>query len=200
MGSPDVSSNSLQEKWDHASAWYDAATSVLELLAFRRRRARLLKSAVGRVLEVAAGTGVNLTHYSAGVDIVAVDLSTRMLAWARQRGASKFAAMDAEHLAFGDSSFDTVVSTLATCTFAKPVEALKEMRRVCRPGGRILLLEHGRSSHPRIATWQDRVAPKWATHLGCWWNRDPLECVRRAGLEPRVAERRLLGMLYIIQI
>ena len=77
----------LQGKWDRASRWYDIAVVPLELLVFRRLRSRLLKSAVGRVLEVAAGTGVNLGHYPAGVNIVSVDLSPSMLARARSRGA-----------------------------------------------------------------------------------------------------------------
>ena len=189
----------LQRKWDRASRWYDLATVALEAAVFRRLRSRLLKSAVGRVLEVAAGSGLNLVHYPEGLDIIAVDLSPSMLIRARNRGARKAAVMDAQHLAFRDGSFDTVVSTLGTCTFPDPVEALREMRRVCRPGGRILLLEHGRSNRPGIATWQDRHAAKWAAHLGCWWNRDPLENVRKAGLEPHAATRGFLGMVQVIQ-
>src|SRR5262245_59272562 len=189
----------LQNKWDRASRWYDLATVVLEALVFRRLRSRLLKSAGGRVLEVAAGSGLNLAHYSGDLDITAVDLSPGMLIRARSRGARKVAVMDAQHLAFKDGSFDTVVSTLGTCTFPDPVEALREMRRVCRPGGTILLLEHGRSDRPRLAAWQDRRAPNWAAHLGCWWNREPLENMRRAGLEPRSATRECLGMVHVIQ-
>ena len=189
----------LQSKWDRASRWYDLATAVLEALVFRRLRSRLLKSASGRVLEVAGGTGRNLGHYPTGADVITIDLSPGMLAKARKRGAPKVAVMDAEHLAFRDGLFDTVVSTLGTCTFLDPVEALREMRRVCRPGGRILLLEHGRSDRPRIAAWQDRRAHKHAACLGCWWNREPLENVRKAGLKPRTANRRLLGMVHVIQ-
>jgi ubiquinone/menaquinone biosynthesis C-methylase UbiE len=189
----------LQRKWNRASRWYDLATVALEALVFRRLRSRLLKSSVGRVLEVAAGSGLNLAHYPGGLDITAVDLSPGMLIRARNRGARKAAVMDAQHLAFRDGSFDTVVSTLGTCTFPDPVEALREMRRVCRPGGRILLLEHGRSNRPGIATWQDRHAAKWAAHLGCWWNRDPLENVRKAGLEPHAATCGFLGMVQVIQ-
>ena len=111
----------LREKWDGASRWYDFATAGLEVLIFRRLRCQLLKSAVGRVLEVAVGTGSNLAHYPAGVDIIVVDLSPRMISKARQRGAQKAAVMDAQHLAFRDGSFDTVVSTLGTCTFPDPI-------------------------------------------------------------------------------
>jgi ubiquinone/menaquinone biosynthesis C-methylase UbiE len=190
----------LQTKWERASRWYDVVIVPLELLIFRRLRSRLLKSAVGQVLEVAAGTGVNLGHYPSSVNIVSIDLSLAMLARARSRGASRVAVMDAGQLAFRDALFDTVVSTLGTCTFPDPVEALREMRRVCRPGGRILLLEHGRSTRPRVAAWQDRRAAKHAAYLGCWWNREPLDHVRRAGLEPRAATRSFLGMVHVIHV
>ena len=189
----------LREKWDRASRWYDFATAGLELLIFRRLRSQLLRSAGGRVLEVAGGTGSNLVHYPSGTDVVIVDLSPRMLLKARLRGAGTIAAMDAQYLAFRDSSFDTVVSTLGTCTFPDPVQALREMRRVCRPNGHILLLEHGHSSRPGIAAWQDRHAAQWAGHLGCWWNREPLENVRKAGLDPQTATRRFLGMVHVIE-
>src|ERR1700682_6499521 len=148
----------LQGKWDRASRWYDFATVALEAVVFRRLRSRLLKSSVGRVLEVAAGSGLNLAHYPGSLDITAIDLSPRMLLKARHRGARKAAVMDAQHLAFRDGSFDTVVSTLGTCTFPDPVRALREMRRVCRPGGRILLLEHGRSNRLAMGTWQGHPA------------------------------------------
>src|SRR5437667_11482442 len=84
----------LQRKWDRASRWYDLATVALEALVFRRLRSRLMKSAVGRVLEVAAGSGLNLAHYSGDLDITAVDLSPGMLVRARSRRARKVAVMD----------------------------------------------------------------------------------------------------------
>jgi len=102
----------LQQRWDRASDWYDTATGVLEVLVFRRLRAWLLRVAVGRVLDVAAGTGSNLGYYPAGTDLVAVDLSAQMLAKARQRGMGGIAVMDGERLSFRDDSFDTVVFTL----------------------------------------------------------------------------------------
>ena len=190
----------LAKKWDRAARFYHLAILPLEALLFRRLRSSLLRSASGRVLEVAAGTGSNLKHYPGCLDLVAVDLSPGMLSRAVRRGARKVAVMDAGHLGFRDGVFDTVVSTLGTCTFPDPVAALREMRRVCRAGGRILLLEHGRSSRPAIAAWQDRHAPKHAGHLGCWWNREPLENVRQAELEPVAAKRLALGIVHVIQI
>jgi ubiquinone/menaquinone biosynthesis C-methylase UbiE len=189
----------LRSKWDRAARWYDAAVALLEILIFRRLRRRLVARASGLALEVAAGTGLNRRHYAHGVRVVAVDLSAGMLARARKRGVGEAAVMTAESLAFGDRSFDTVVSTLATCTFPDPLAALREMRRVCRKGGRILLLEHGRSDRARIASFQDRHAKGHARRLGCWWNREPLEIVRLAGLIPYAAERRFFGMVHVIE-
>jgi ubiquinone/menaquinone biosynthesis C-methylase UbiE len=140
-----------------------------------------------------------MPHYPDGARVTAVDLSPAMLRKARRRGARRASVMDAGLLALPGAAFDTVVSTLGTCTFPDPVAAIREMRRVCRPGGRILLLEHGRSSHPRVAAYQDRTAPGHAKYLGCWWNRDPLETVRLAGVEPYATRRMLLGIVHVIE-
>lgn len=110
-----------------------------------------------------------------------------------------FHVMDAEALDFPDSSFATVVSTLSTCTFPDPVKALREMARVCRPGGKVLLLEHGRSSHSQLAHFQDRHAEGFAKPLGCHWNREPLELVKHAGLSPVTARRTFFGVLHTVE-
>ena len=190
----------LQQKWDRAARWYDWAAAILELAVFRDLRRQLLASAQGRVLEVAAGTGANLPHYPAGARVTAVDLSPAMLDKARRRGLRRASVMDAGVLALPDSSFDTVVSTLGTCTFPDPVAAVREMRRVCRPGGRILMIEHGRSDRPLLAAYQDRTAAAHARHLGCWWNRDPLEALRVAEVEVYATKRTLLGIVHVIEV
>lgn len=195
----------LRAAYDRFARWYDLSLAPLEWALLGRLRRRLLRRARGRVLEVAAGTGRNLPYYPPGIEeLVLMDLSPEMLARARRRAARlgrpvRFEVGDAQVLAFPDGSFDTVVSTLATCTFPDPVAALREMGRVCRPEGRILLLEHGRSDRPWLARWQDRTAPAHARHLGCYWNRQPLELVRRAGLRVVEAERRALGLIYLVE-
>jgi SAM-dependent methyltransferase len=155
----------LQNKWDRAARWYDIATAGARVppaavgaaeVGFRpRARSGWRDRMESRALPCRRGHGHHRSQPGR---------SPRR----RRRGASKFAVMDAEHLALWDGLFDTVVPTLGTCTFLDPVEALGEMRRVCRRGGRILLLEHGRSDCPGIATWQDRRAPKHAACLDCW--------------------------------
>jgi ubiquinone/menaquinone biosynthesis C-methylase UbiE len=138
-------------------------------------------------------------------DITAVDLSPNMLdiarSNARQQGLTvNFAAMDAEHLDFPDGSFDTVVSTLSTCTFPNPINALEEMKRVCRPDGLILLLEHGHSILPWLAKYQDRHEfQHYEANAGCRWNQEPLDLVKAAGLKVVKNKRNVLGIFHTIE-
>ena len=138
------------------------------------------------------------------VDLVGVDLSPAMLANAREeldrldRDAS-LCRMDAASLAFPDDNFDTVISALSTCTFPEPVAALQEMGRVCRPDGRILLLEHGQSDVGPVARVLDWRAETHYEQLGCRLTQEPLELVEAAGL--RIVESRsaLLGIVTAIE-
>jgi ubiquinone/menaquinone biosynthesis C-methylase UbiE len=107
--------------------------------------------------------------------------------------------MDAEALGFPDRAFDTVVSTLSTCTFPNPVHALREMSRVCRLDGAVLLIEHGRSNREWLARRQDRGADAHERRFGCRWNREPLELVREAGLAIVRADRRFAGIFHAIE-
>jgi ubiquinone/menaquinone biosynthesis C-methylase UbiE len=107
--------------------------------------------------------------------------------------------MDAQKLEFPDASFDTVTSALSTCTFPDPIQALQEMKRVCRTDGLILLLEHGHSRLPWLANFQDRnVLKHYHRHAGCRWNQDPLDLVKAAGLIVRSSKRFGLGMFHAI--
>ena len=90
----------------------------------------------------------------------------------------------AEHMPFADNSFDTVVDMFGICSFDDPVAALREMSRVCKPSGKILLLEHGKGSWDRLNDYLDKFAPRHAKMWGCWWNRDIRRYVRLAGLAP----------------
>jgi ubiquinone/menaquinone biosynthesis C-methylase UbiE len=199
-----VDTRELREKYRGFAPWYDLAEGLAEAFGVRRLRGRLLAQARGRVLEVAAGTGKSFRWYPPGEAAVAVDLSIDMLQRARQRAAKLgrrfvLAVMDAEHLAFREHTFDCVVSTLSTCTFPDPVQALREMARVCRADGRILLLEHGRSDRAWAARYQDRRADSHAQLLACHWNREPLDLVRQAGLRITRADRHFLGVFHAIE-
>ena len=197
-------SREISEKYNQFARWYDWLEGILNLLGLSRLRRRLLRRASGNVLEVAVGTGKNLTYYPRDCRIVAVDLSSEMIKVARKRAATLpcpvfFLVADAVDLPFPDKSFDTVVSSLSTCTFPNPVAALEEMARVCRAEGKILLLEHGRSARERLAHWQDRHADQFAKPLGCHWNREPQDLARKAGLMVHRAERFFFGIFHQIE-
>jgi ubiquinone/menaquinone biosynthesis C-methylase UbiE len=193
----------LRDKYAALAPRYDRIETPAELLGLRRLRREMLRSAAGDVLEVAAGTGMNFPYYPPGCTITAVDLSPAMLDIARERAGRlgmpvTFAVMPAEELAFPDAHFATVVSSLSTCTFPDPLAALREMARVCRPEGRILLLEHGRSRVGWVGRWQDRRAERHAQSSGCWWNREPRQLVEQAGLDIISARRTFFGVYHVI--
>jgi ubiquinone/menaquinone biosynthesis C-methylase UbiE len=127
-----------------------------------------------------------------------------MLNVARKRAAKlslsvSFLVADAASLPFSDQSFDTVVSSFSTCTFPEPLTALREIARVSRAGGRILLLEHGRSEREWLGRWQDCHADQFAKPFGCHWNREPLSMVPKAGLEINDARRFMFGVFHQIE-
>ena len=180
--------------------WFDQ-----HVLGVARLKKNLLSKASGKILEVACGTGSNLPFFPVGSEVTAVDLSPRMLEVARENATQNglnvnFAVMDAEHLEIPDGSFDTVLSTLSTCTFPNPLKALQEIQRVCRPNGLILLLEHGHSSLPWLAKYQDHHEYQhYEDHAGCRWNQDPLDLVQSAGIKIVRSKRNILGMFHSIE-
>jgi ubiquinone/menaquinone biosynthesis C-methylase UbiE len=198
------SSQEISKKYDRFARWYDLVEGIPDILGLRKLRQGLLRRASGKVLEVAVGTGKNLAYHPRGCRIIAVDLSREMLNIARKRAAKlsldvAFLQADAAALPFRDKSFDAVVSSLTTCTFPSPVIALREMARVCRTEGKVLLLEHGRSDHEWLSRWQDRREDNFAKLLGCHWNREPLEIARLAGLRLVAASRAFFGIFHLIE-
>ena len=163
---------------------YDAFLALGEHRVMRATRRRLLGGVRGRVLEIGAGTGLNLSHYPDAIDeLVLAEPSAPMAERLEARRAklarrADLVAAPAEALPFGEGSFDTVVSTLVLCTVHDPDAALAEVRRVLRPGGRLLFCEHVRSDSPRLSRWQDRLADRWAAVAdGCRCNRATLDTI-----------------------
>ena len=199
------SKQEIIRNYDKYAHWYDFVERFPELLGLNRVRKKLFREASGNLLEVAAGTGNNLRHYPKDCKITLIDLSRGMLKRALQKAGKhklrvSMQEMDAERLGFSDNAFDTVVDSLSLCTLKEPVEALKEMARVCKPSGRILLLEHGRSSNERVGRWQDKRADKHAKRLGCIWNRNILKFVEEAGLEFISRKRYFFGIFHAIKV
>jgi ubiquinone/menaquinone biosynthesis C-methylase UbiE len=154
-----------QRRYNRQAALYDLREAPMELFIGRWRRRLWSQIPPGsRVLEVGVGTGRNMRFYPPGVSVVAVDFSPRMLARAVRRARREqrdvaLALMDAQGLAFADGCFDTVVTTCVFCSVPDPVLGLQEVRRVLRPDGKIVLLEHVRSRLPILGRLMDWLNP-----------------------------------------
>lgn len=183
-----LTKNEIKDRYDGFARWYDVVEAIPEFFGVRALRRKLSAQVKGKTLEVAAGSGKNLRLLPDDIDLVAGDISKEMLniadRKARKLGMKPvYTLLDAENLPFQDNTFDTVFSTLSTCTFPDPELAIREMSRVCKPDGQILLLEHGRSSNRLIGWYQDARAERHASQFGCQWNRHPVETARNAGLD-----------------
>src|SRR5215472_7330672 len=126
-------------------------------------RARIIPAAEGRVLEIGIGSGLNLPFYSRNVvRVIGLEPSPRLLAMARRvertgNGSVEFIEGSAEAIPLQDASVDTVVTTWTLCSIPDALRALRDMRRVLRPGGQLLFVEHGRAPDPNVIWWQDRL-------------------------------------------
>jgi SAM-dependent methyltransferase len=163
---------------------------------FQQLRRSLLQNVRGAVLEIGLGTGLNLPHYPEGVSwLYAAEPATLLPERLVRRGKTatfpvEIKRISAEALPFDDRTFDCIVSTWTLCTIPDPVKALREVRRVLRPDGLFLFLEHGRSDDAKIAAWQDRLNPlQNVIGCGCNLNRRIDQLVVEAGLKIRTFDR-----------
>jgi ubiquinone/menaquinone biosynthesis C-methylase UbiE len=182
---------------------YDLFLALGERRGMRARRRELLAGARGRVLELGAGTGLNLPHYPRDVHLVLTepDPAMRRALERRVRREATVLGASAEALPFADGSFDTVVSTMVLCTVGDVAAAVREVRRVLAPGGQLIFIEHVRASAPRLAAWQDRLAAPWRVlGQGCRCNQPTLELLEASGLRVEQATpARWRGMPAIVR-
>lgn len=174
--------------YDRIAGTYDAYDGVMDLMGGTKRRHRLLARAHGATLEVGIGTGRNLEHYSQDVTLTGIDVSVRMLDRARGRAARlgrrvRLLEADVQALPFGDASFDTVAATCVFCSVADPKRGLMELRRVVRPDGLVLLLEHVRPRHRVLGWFADMLTPLTRRLIGPALNRNTERTVALAGLD-----------------
>lgn len=172
------------------SALYDRCFKAAEEAGLREMRREVTAGARGRVLELGAGTGLNLDLYPLDVaDLTLVEPDPHMVKQLRKRvselgSAAEVVEAPGENLPFEDDSFDTVVVTLVLCTVPNPTVTLAEIKRVLKPDGQFLFLEHVRSPEPNLAKWQDRLEKPWRfLGDGCHCNRDTESALKVAGFE-----------------
>ncbi len=193
-----------RRRYDRIAPVYDALEWVMELLFFRRWRRQLWDQVpAGRVLEVGVGTGKNVEHHREEHEVVGIDLSPNMLARARRRAQELGAAVelreaDVQNLPFDDASFDAVVASFVFCSVPDPVLGLREVRRVLKPTGKLVLLEHVVSPNPVLAklmSWLDFLPLHiWGAHI----DRDTAANVRLAGFPNVRVEARAARLVVLI--
>jgi ubiquinone/menaquinone biosynthesis C-methylase UbiE len=192
----------VQRLYDRKASRYDAATASRLLDALR---APLFARASGDVLELGVGTGATFAHYPDTLrSLTALDISGEMLGRARPRTLRlpfpvRLVQHDFQTLDFPAASFDTVTASLGLCGVPDPARLFGEVRRVLRPGGHLLALEHVRPPQAWLGLAADGLDPLFERFIGCHANRPTLRLLGEAGFTVEVLERRLVGILVAVR-
>lgn len=175
------------KRYDRVARIYDVLEGSMEMMIPDDTRREIFKGLSGRVLEVGVGTGKNIKFYPTDISITAIDFSSRMLAIAKKKAnilnnGVELLLMDAQKMTFNDNTFDYVVSTCVFCSVPDPVAGFKEIRRVLKPGGKAILIEHVRSEHKLVGLLMDIMNPLTVNLYGANINRRTEANIVVAGL------------------
>ncbi len=192
--------NPAGERFDRVAWAYDYLIYPLERLGLARTRCQFLARVRGKVLEAGIGTGINLTCYPPGIELTGIDVSPRMMERARERARRMgmevdLRLMDVEKLDFPDATFDYVVATLVFCSVDDPIRGLRELGRVVRPDGLILLLEHVRSENAVLGPLMDLGNHFTRRFMGDDINRRTVDLVHQSGLHVLDAHSKRIKIL-----
>jgi len=202
MVGEDSARNGLGDRF--GAALYDPFLRRGERLGLAGRRAELLRRARGQVVEIGAGTGLNVRHYPPAAQVVLTEpvpaMYRRLEKRVRDRAGLRPVRAAADALPMADASVDTVVSTLVLCTVPDVDRVLAELVRVLRPGGRLLFCEHVRAEDPKLARRQKRLAGPWAAFAqGCRCDRDTVAFLKQRFAIEDLTTARWRGMPSVVR-
>jgi len=181
--------NASKDKYNRLARFYDLHSKIAEKIWFKRWRKRFILPLKGRILEVGIGTGKNLDFYGKGAKVIGIDFSEKMLQIAKEKLVKSgkknilLKQMDAENLKFKDNSFDYVVTTCVFCSVPNPIKGLKEIRRVLKPTGKLVMIEHVLSRNPVIALIEQAGNPVTKFFMGANINRNTKQEIINSGME-----------------
>ncbi|NOY59080.1 MAG: class I SAM-dependent methyltransferase [Calditrichaeota bacterium] len=175
----------IKQRYNRISMLFDVLEKPMEGFSVKWRK-EIMAELYGNVLEVGVGTGKNIPYYPDDVHVVAIDFSRNMLSRAKAKHESSaknvsFMEMDAQQMDFADNTFDCVLTSCVFCSVPVPVQGLKEIRRVCKPDGKIVMLEHVRSDGKIVGPLMDVLNPIPLYLYGANINRDTVGNLRKAG-------------------
>jgi ubiquinone/menaquinone biosynthesis C-methylase UbiE len=178
----------IRKRYDRVSSIYDLIEKPMELMAFSEWREKIIEKIEGKkILEVGVGTGKNLEYYPENMHITGIDFSKKMLEKARERADNleniNLIEMDAQKMTFNDNSFDTVITSCVFCSVPDPIKGLKEIRRVCKSDGKIIMLEHMRSRNKIVGKFMDIINFIPLSIWGANINRETMDNLKKAGFK-----------------
>lgn len=197
--------NLTRKRYNRIAFCYNLMDAPLELMRFASWRPMIRDRIKGcKALEVGVGTGKNIDYYPDGIEITAVDLSPRMLKRAQKRAGLlglnvRMLEMDAQCLAFPDNCFDTVFATFVFCSAPDPVQGLRELLRVCKPGGRLVVLEHVRPANKLLGIFFDVLNPFVVRMMGANINRRTIDNIKMAGWQIQTEKKLSSDIVWLIE-
>ena len=198
-------SAAIKKKYDRIAPYFEGLEAVMEGLFFKNWRKKLWEKVDGyHILEVGVGTGKNFDYYPVDARITAIDFSREMLKQAarkkdRKQTTVELNLMDVQSLDFADNSFDTVIGSFVFCSVPLPLKGLKELYRVCKPGGQVLLLEHVLSSKPLIAKVMNFINPVIVALVGANINRNTVKNIKACGFASVRVDDRSSDIIKLIE-
>jgi phosphatidylethanolamine/phosphatidyl-N-methylethanolamine N-methyltransferase len=194
-----------RKRYNHIAPFYDFMEGLIERSRYSRWREMLWSKVEGsEILEVGVGTGKNFPYYPVDKDITAIDFSEKMLHRAKKKAGDlgirvHLEQMDVQNLEFEDNAFDTVVGSFVFCSVPDPIKGLQEVGHVCKPGGKIILLEHVLSAN-RVLSWlMNLVNPVVVGIMGPNINRRTVENVANSGLKVEKVTDLAAGIFKLIE-